>query len=112
MSPVNHLQPSSGSERPTQHPGDVSMAYGALMRQAWQLVWGHKFLIVIAAAPSALSLLAAGLNSATGILGSVLIVAGAVLSQGCLIMGILQLLDTGQSGYRLAWDAAWPKKWR
>ena len=43
------------------------MAYGTLMRRAWQLVWGHKFLIVIAAAPSAVALVAMGLNSVTGI---------------------------------------------
>jgi hypothetical protein len=27
-------------------------------------------------------------------------------------MGTLQVLDTGQSTAREAWDAAWPKKWR
>lgn len=88
------------------------MAYGTLMRRAWQLVWSNKFLIVIAASPAMISLIGAGLNSVTGILGSILIIAASILSQTCLITAVLQLIQTGQSGYRLAWDVAWPLKWR
>lgn len=88
------------------------MAYGALLKRAWQLVWNHRYLVVIGASAQAAAVVGMLINSFTGVLGSLFMMAAIILVEAWLITAIFQVLDTGQSGYQVAWDAMWPKKWR
>lgn len=87
------------------------MAYGTLLRRAWQLVWNNKFLIVIGASPQVIALVAAVINSVTGALGSILIFGAAIVIQGWIISAVVQIVQSGGSSYRQSWDVTWPKKW-